>query len=202
MKGLRTAAVAASLVLTFGTMGWAQQPTPAPPATPAPARPANASPASIIPLKVDVVLSMYKDDKKVSSTPYSLSVSTNTGKASIRMGAQVPMPVMAVSGPTGQPGPTPPIQPVQYKDVGTNIDCFAQTTANGGYRIAVTVEDTSVYPGTSTTPGTVVGAPTLRSFRSSNELVLRDGQSAEFTAATDKVSGETIRVEVKLTVLK
>jgi hypothetical protein len=33
-------------------------------------------------------------------------------------------------------------------------------------------------------------------------MVLKDGQSAQFTAATDKVSGEVTRVEVTLNVVK
>ncbi len=66
----------------------------------------------------------------------------------------------------------------------------------------MTIEDTSVYPSTADMPGTVGGAPTLRTFRASNELLLRDGQTMEFMAATDKVSGEVIKAEVTLTVLK
>jgi hypothetical protein len=39
-------------------------------------------------------------------------------------------------------------------------------------------------------------------FRTTNALVLRDGQSTEFTAATDKSSGEGIKAAVTLTVVK
>lgn len=45
------------------------------------------------------------------------------------------------------------------------------------------------------------GVPFIRSFESSNTLVLRDGQSQRYTAAADRLSGETIRVDVMLTVL-
>jgi hypothetical protein len=31
---------------------------------------------------------------------------------------------------------------------------------------------------------------------------VKDGQTVQFTAATDRVSGEVVRVEVKLTVVK
>jgi hypothetical protein len=44
--------------------------------------------------------------------------------------------------------------------------------------------------------------PTFRSFRSSNVVVLKDGQSTEFAAATDKISGEVVKVDVTLTVVK
>ena len=45
------------------------------------------------------------------------------------------------------------------------------------------------------------GVPVFRSFGSSNTLVLRDGQSRQYTAAADRVTGESIRVDVALTVL-
>ena len=45
------------------------------------------------------------------------------------------------------------------------------------------------------------GVPVFRSFESSNTLVLRDGQSRQYTAAADRVTGESIRVDVALTVL-
>jgi hypothetical protein len=44
--------------------------------------------------------------------------------------------------------------------------------------------------------------PVFRSFRSTNTLVLRDGQTRQFTAATDRVSGEVVRIDVTLNVVK
>jgi hypothetical protein len=49
---------------------------------------------------------------------------------------------------------------------------------------------------------TVAGAPAFRSLRSSNTLILRDGQSVDYTAATDRITGEVARISVKLTVIK
>ena len=43
--------------------------------------------------------------------------------------------------------------------------------------------------------------PVFRSFQSNNALALRDGQSQQYVAAADPVTGETIRVDVTLTVL-
>jgi len=48
----------------------------------------------------------------------------------------------------------------------------------------------------------LAGAPIFRSFRTTNTLLLRDGESAEFTAATDRITGDTIRVTVSLAVMK
>jgi hypothetical protein len=42
----------------------------------------------------------------------------------------------------------------------------------------------------------------MRNFKSRNRLLLRDGQTRQYTAATDRVNGETIRIEVTLRVVK
>ena len=42
----------------------------------------------------------------------------------------------------------------------------------------------------------------FRSFKLSNTLLLKDGQSTQLTSASDKVSGEVLRVDVTLTVVK
>jgi uncharacterized protein YgiM (DUF1202 family) len=44
--------------------------------------------------------------------------------------------------------------------------------------------------------------PVLRSYQSTNTLFLKDGQTTQFTAASDRISGEVVRVEVKATVVK
>jgi hypothetical protein len=44
--------------------------------------------------------------------------------------------------------------------------------------------------------------PVFRNFKTRTTLLLRDGQSRQFTAATDRVSGETVRIDVTLRVVK
>ena len=46
------------------------------------------------------------------------------------------------------------------------------------------------------------GTPSFRSFRATNAMVLRSGETGQFTTATDKVTGETVKVDVTLTVVK
>jgi hypothetical protein len=46
------------------------------------------------------------------------------------------------------------------------------------------------------------GAPAFRSFKSNNTIALRDGQSLDYTMATDRISGEVYRVNIKLAVVK
>ena len=45
----------------------------------------------------------------------------------------------------------------------------------------------------------MAGIPAFRSFTSTFNVLLKDGQTAQHTAATDPVSGEVLRVDVTLT---
>ena len=160
----------------------------------------------LVPLSVDVMVARYQGDKKISSMPYMLAVNANklgqAGPALLRMGARVPVPTIAAppGSPAGPAGPMP--GPVNYQDIGTNIDCTAKVV-DQGFELRISVSDTSVYANIqdNATP-TVGNMPVFRSFQSTNTLVLKDGQSREFTAATDRVSGEVIRIGVTLRVVK
>jgi len=137
--------------------------------------------------------------------PYTLSV--NAGyRGNLRMGAKVPvMMITAVASPVNGPDgkPMPLVGPISYQDVGTNIDCNVSPVQDDGrYRVEIVVDDTSVYPEDKPASGAGAGNPTFRSFRASDSMVLRDRQSAQFTTATDKVSGEIVKVDVTLTVVK
>jgi len=177
---------------------------------PAPA-PAKAT-MQATPLKIQVVISRYQGEKKISSLPYSLSVTGGgsspersvggpsfVGRANLRMGVQVPVPMTAI---TQSSADGKAVNSFSYRDVGTNIDCQVWATDDGRYRVEITIDDSSVYPDEKEIPGTVKGNPSFRSFRGSDSMLLKDGATAQFTTATDKVSGETVRVDVTLTVVK
>lgn len=168
-----------------------------------------AKAAEVIPVDVEVVISRYQGDKKVSSLPYALTVNAAhyevraQHRTILRMGGQVPVPVMAPAlGPDGQPitGITGG-GPVQYKDIGTKIDCAARPLDDGRFELFISVEDTAVATpaGTTPQPGAL---PAMRTFASSNTIVLRDGQTRQFTAASDRITGEVVRVDVTLRVVK
>ena len=93
-----------------------------------------------------------------------------------------------------------------YQDVGINIDCFALSTDDGRFRVEITIQDTSgvLEPKSNpqSEPPTLKDIPTFRTFTSSQTLILRDGQTTQFTTATDRVSGEVTKVDVTLTVVK
>jgi hypothetical protein len=167
---------------------------------PAPAAPKPA-PAAVTPLKVQVLVSRFQGEKKLSSLPYTLSVNAGS-RATLRMGAKVPVMMMMTAN---MPKDLPQGGPVQYQDVGTSIDCSVSAVQDDGrFRVEITIDDSSVYgdgpnPTENKPPP---GNPSFRSFRASDSMVLRDGQTSQFTTATDKVSGEIVKVDVTLTVVK
>jgi Flp pilus assembly secretin CpaC len=181
-----TLAIAAALAASSPAVLVARQDNPA-------AR-QGVAPPETVPLKVDFVITRFEGDKKISSLPFSIWVSTG-GSTNVRMGSDVPIPT-AADGKSG----------VTYRSVGTFIDCRAQNMSNGKFGLDVQVQDSSLYvPGKeqATQIGqTITGFPVIRSFSASNHLTLRDGQSAEFVMATDKVSGEVLKVNVTMTTVK
>jgi hypothetical protein len=118
------------------------------------------------------------------------------------MGGAVPMPTMAPpTTPDGKPLPTGVLAgPVQYMDVGTNIDSNARPLPDGRFEVFVSIEDKSVATAGQVAPMSTM--PFVRTFQTSNYLVLRDGQTRQYTAAADRVTGEVIKVDVTLRVVK
>ena len=185
-------AVAAVLVAALAVPVRAQEQKPAT---------AGSSVASST-LRIQLVLARYQGEKKISSLLYTLNVvpderQRNTGTANLRLGTEVPITTM--SRPGGNEN-TPAVPTVSYRDVGTNIDCFVNVLEDGRYRVNLTVEDSSI----DTTPGSGSNAtnPAFRSFKTSATLLLRDGQTAQHSTATDKVSGDVSKVDVTLNVVK
>ena len=157
-----------------------------------------------VPLRVQVVLSRYQGEKKISSMPYTLSVVTNANKTSMRMGLDVPIPteVFTPLG-KGEQQATQPVTSYNYRSVGTNIDCGANLAEEGLYRLELAVQDSSVMlidKDMGSMPK--IKAPSVRHFQSSFTVLLRDGQTVQHIAATDPVSGEVLRVDVTLNLVK
>ena len=163
-------------------------------------------------LRVQLVFSKFTGEKKVASLPYTLVCNPDdrTWPVRLRMGIEVPV---AVAGQEQQ------ARGFQYKNVGTNIDCSARTVDEGRYRLDLGVEQSSIYSGVDGRPrgagteaegpaawalgDTPVGmAPLFRTFNTSFSALLRDGQSAQYTVATDPVSGEVVKIDVSMTVVK
>ncbi len=193
---IRTVAVVPMLVLAIGAgLARAQEGKPAPPA--------DAKTAQI-PLKIVLVLSRYQGEKKVASFPYQLYVTTNERGTSLRMGLQIPVATTTFGASSGGGLPTVPISSYSMKDVSTNIDCSATPAlASGVYRVTLAVSDTSVVPREDVKAGAgQVMAPSFRTFTSSFVILLRDGQTAQYTTATDPITGDVLKIDATLTVLK
>ena len=184
-----------ALVVAFGLGSTALARSQEKPATPPAAKTATGL-VAVTPLKVQVVIGRYQGEKKLSSMPYTLTMNAG-GHANIRMGTRIPISTMAINT---VPKDAPVGSPVSYQDVGTNIDCSAAEVEGGRYSLIITVDDASVYPDEQS--GAAKGNPSFRQFRASNTMVLKNGETGQFTSATDKLTGETVRVDVTLTVLK
>jgi hypothetical protein len=162
---------------------------------------------------VQVVIARYQNEKKIASMPYTLAVNAYSvppfppRPAQLKMGSSVP--IMSIpekpASETAVAGATaPPPRGFSYQHIGTQIDCSAIPAGDGRFELNVSIEDSSIYVDNQAVKGVATGnePPILRSFRSRNDLILRDGQSIQFTAATDRINGEVIRIDITLNVLK
>jgi len=150
------------------------------------------------PLRVQVVLSRYDGDRKLASMPYTLLVNAGDrdNRVTLRMGVALPIIGVGASGPT-----------VTVHDIGTNMDCTATPLDDGRFRIALAVNHSSVYENDQrhlqvTIPRPGDTAQLIRSFTSSFSLLLRDRETGQSIVATDPVTGEVMKIDVTLTVVK
>lgn len=176
------------LVLVFAAASPARaQEAAAPGARPAPA----AKPVET--LKLTIVLAHYDAERKVSSTPYTLTVTTGIQSVA-NMGVQVPVPNS--SAPAGQVSFT-------YKNIGTNIACQADRLDDGRYRLRLTIEESSVLPDKAGSGQSLTsGVPAFADFIVNSALTLRDGGTAQYASGTNPLTGQVTRIEVSVEVVK
>jgi hypothetical protein len=183
--------------------------------TPATAQQAEKpAPLATLPVKLDVTLSRYQGDKKVSSLPFSLYVSAGPiqrDMARLRMGIDVPIGVTTTTqtrttptsgnGATNATGNTSTAP--EYRNIGTNIDAYAVRNDETHFSVNVSVTDSSIYTadGDAKTLKSA-DAAAFRTYSMYNTVIMRDGQTMPFGTGTDKVSGEVLKIEVTLTVIK
>jgi hypothetical protein len=151
-----------------------------------------------VPLKVTVVFTEYDGEKKLSSLPYALFLKVDENsrfQGKVRMGVRVPI---WTGGKESA---------IQYQDVGSNLDCYAQAAEDGKYLLDLSLERSSIYPNSGEYPAAAKldeqpRQPLVRQFRANLALMLRDGQTTQNTMATDPLNGHTVKVEVTLNVVK
>jgi hypothetical protein len=160
---------------------------------PARAQDPKAPPPST-PLKVQVLLSRYDGERKIASMPYTLLVNAGErdNRVTLRMG--VSMPVNSINN-------------VTYHDIGTNMDCSATIADGGRYRINLSVNHTAVFDSDekhlqAAVPRAGASTQLIRSFTSSFVLNLKDGETGQSIAATDPVTGEVMKIDVSVHIVK
>jgi hypothetical protein len=213
----RTAVVAVTVLATaFGSHALAQK-TVAPEPPKADTRGPEARPNPPTPrpergptamLRVTLVLSRYQGEKKTGSLPYSFTLAAGPDWGDwvrMRMGVDTPVPVGPPPSAKAQgenvAAPAPPS--FQYRNVGTNIDCRAIERGDGRYELNLSVENSSALAGGDRGSDTSIpGVPLFRRFDAHSSPVLRDGQSVQTVASTDPVTGEVVKIDVTMNVVK
>ncbi len=154
-------------------------------------------------LRVQLVITRLQGEKKQASLPYTFVVSARpsqtcpVSRVRMRMGVDTPVPTMMVDDKGAMTG-----RQVQYKTVGTNIDCSADDLGDGRYKLLLGVENSSALPGDKGAAGGLAEYPLFRKFEITLDPILRDGQKAETVTSTDPVSGEVVKIDVSLSVGK
>lgn len=152
-----------------------------------------------IPVKVQIIFTEFDGDKKISSMPYSFMTIADEKfgghyTTSVRTGIRVPIEVDGKD------------QKTSYMDVGTNIDCGVTSEEDGRFRVYLVFDRSALYPNKSSEGERLVsepnGQPIIREFRTSENLILKDGQTSENTMSIDPMNGHVLRVSVTMTLLK
>jgi hypothetical protein len=152
-----------------------------------------------IPVRVQIVFTEFDGDKKVSSMPYSFTVIPDEKmggrySTSLRTGIRVPIETEGKD------------QKTTYMDIGSNIDCGIETEEDGRFHLLLIFDRSALYPNKSNEGERLVanpgGQPVVRQFRTSENLILKDGQTSENLLSTDPLNGHTFRVSVTINVQK
>jgi len=159
-------------------------------------------------LRVQIAIARYQGERKVASVPYTVLVTTDGKQVRLRMGVEVPIAVTSFQ--KTDDGKSLPATSFQYRNVGTNIDCLVEDRAGDGlFQLVLRVESTSIYttsegrtPGGLVETGLVPDRPLFRSFNINLNPILRDGQTLQTVASTDPVTGEVVKIDVTLNVVK
>jgi hypothetical protein len=171
----------------------------------------QAAAVAPVTLRLSVVISRFDGDKKVGNLPFVLMIVPSPVPAptddprgirdgdqtSLQMGSDFPVPSTTVTD-----GKT--VASITYRSLGTNITAAGRMLDEGRFNVSISVQDSQLM--SEPMPGSAAGrgdsVPRFQNFRSQNRLILRDGQTVQYTAAADKVSGEVVKVDVTLNVIK
>lgn len=165
------------------------------------AKPEMAKPPSVradtTAARLLITISRYQGDKKISSLPYSLAIGIPGARVDFNMGAQVPYATSSSTDTAKTPA-------YSYRNVGISIRVSGQAVLETGlYKMEIQVEDNNLSSSNQIQGApTISGVPMFRTFSTGGTMVLRDGQPSQLTTAADPITGELMRVDVTLNVLK
>lgn len=147
-----------------------------------------------VPVKVQIIFTEFDGDKKISSMPYTFAATTGEG-TSIRNGVRIPIEVDGKD------------QKTTYLDLGSNIDCRVGAEEDGHFHLSLIFERSSIHQGSAAGEEKLEvsrpnGQPLIRTFRTNENMILKDGQTLESVLSTDPLNGHTLRVSVTINVQK
>lgn len=147
-----------------------------------------------VPVRLQIVLARYHGGTKIASVPYTLTGFADSTPIVVRTGVQVPLRYEGKQIPGN----------VVYKSVGNDLECKTDSLDDGRFRVTCTIDESSLYDAGATDPSarSSLAPPVLRNFSVKASLPLRDGETAQYASATDPVSGEVVKIDVSLEVLK
>lgn len=165
-------------------------------------------PSPAIELKIDLVISRTQGEKKISSLPFTLfAASTDSGprginvSASVRMGVDVPI---GTTTSTREGTPAATTTRPEYRQIGTQIDCNATRMPDGRYSLALRIHDSAIFSPASAQPDQVLklDPAAFKTFTINNTRIVTLGRQEEFGRAADPITGEIVRVDAMVSVVK
>jgi hypothetical protein len=166
----------------------------------------------VVPVRIDVVVSRFQGEKKTSSLPFTMFVNANRGSVSLRLGVDVPVGTSTVTAGnessnnsrTSTTNTSSTTSHVDYRNVGTSIDCSVTQELDGRFSVNLRVQDSSLFTNDSDGKMTLKVADPMafRTFTFSNTLTMRDGQTLLWATGADKITGEVLKLEATLAVVK
>lgn len=154
----------------------------------------------VVPLMVSVVLTRHPQAKPETVTarlPFEVGL-TAGNRATLHVKGDVPVPApMVVSGD----GKTTAVSSYNFRSVGTSLTIDATDVGDGRYRLQLAIDDSQLVP-VSVSESAAPGLPRAlaQSFQASTSVVMGHGDRVQHSLATDKITGEQIRIEIGLKV--
>jgi hypothetical protein len=90
----------------------------------------------------------------------------------------------------------------QYRSLGTNIRCDAQSLDEGRYRVSLLFEQSSIHSGSKPEGTQPADVPLFNTWTLNSGDIYRDGQTIQSALGTDPNTGETATLDVTVRLMK